>query len=175
MAILLVVETGAGVINANSYVSVDDFKTYAEGRGITLPTSDDAIASLLIEAYDFVTTYECKFSGSRTFPLEQTGAWPRTDAFMNGAELPNNVIPGPVKTAQMQIAIAANTGIVLFPSQTGAAVKREKIGPIDTEYENNTWSASNLPVLSNVELTIRPLETAGTCGQCGPIWKTIRV
>lgn len=173
--IAIILEDGTGVANANSYVSIDDIKAYASGRGISLPTSDDAIASLLVEAYDFVITYECKFSGSRTFPLTQTGAWPRKEATMYGEDLASDVIPGPVKTAQMQIAIAANTGIVLFPSQTGAAVKREKIGPIDTEYENGTWSASNLPVLSNVELTLRPLETAGTCGQCGPIWKTIRV
>lgn len=174
MPIVILIEDGSVVTDANSYVSVSDIKTYAGNRGVSLPTSDDAIASLLIQGYEFLNTYECKFSGSRTRPMVQTGAWPRTGAVMYETELADNVIPGPVKTAQMQIAIAASTGIKLFPSQTGPGVARVKVGPIEREFDTKSWSASDLPVLSNVELTLVPF--SGECGQrCGPIWKNVRM
>lgn len=174
MAIVILIEDGSGVANANSYVTVSDIKVYASNRGISLPTSDDTIAALLIDSYEFLNTYECKFAGQRSYPTQQTGAWPRTGAVMYEAELPPNFIPGPIKTAQMQIAIAANSGIKLFPSQTGPGVVRVKVGPIEREFDTKSWSAADLPVLSNVELTLVPF--SGDCGQrCGPIWRNVRM
>lgn len=174
MPIELIIEDGTGVALANSYVSVESARAYLNGRGLTLTITDDQLASLLIDGYEFLNTYECQFGGVRTFPYVQTGAWPRTGSSCANVDFPENAIPHPVQVAQIQIAVAANSGVKLFPIVTGPGVKRTKVGPLEREFDVENYDAGALPVLSNVELTLQPL--MASCGKgCGPIWKTVRV
>lgn len=152
----LIIEDGSIVVGANSYVTLDEARDYGTARKIELPTDDGELAALLLNAYDFISTYEDYFAGSRVSPLEQTGAWPRKEVVVYGAKFPENEIPALVKTAQIQIAVAASTGIELFPSQTSASISRETVGPITTVYATD-WVDSSLPVFSNVEATLGPL------------------
>lgn len=152
----LIIEDGSVVVGANSYVTLNELTEYAAARKIELSTAEDDLIALLLESYDFVSTYEDYFAGIRVSPLEQTGAWPRKEVVVYGAQFPENEIPTLVKTAQIQIAVAASTGIALFPSQTSASVSRETVGPITTVYATD-WVDSSLPVFSNVEATLGPL------------------
>ena len=152
----LIIEDGSIVVGANSYVTLDELTEYATARKIELPVDNTDLTALLLDAYDFVSTYEDYFAGTRVSPLEQTGAWPRKEVVVYGAQFPKDEIPTLVKTAQIQIAVAASTGIALFPSQTSASVSRETVGPITTVYASD-WVESTLPVFSNVEATLNPL------------------
>ena len=51
----ITVETGSGDnASANSYVSVADFKAYADARGYSYPGTDPACEKLLIKAMDYI-------------------------------------------------------------------------------------------------------------------------
>lgn len=172
MAVTLTIEDGTGVANANTFVGLDDVRAYATQRGITsLPATDDALATLILSACDYVMTYESRMKGSRALPDTQMLCYPRKCVNLFGSDLAENVIPMQLKTAQILVTIAASTGISLFPTQTGAQVTRETIGPITTEYQVNSWSDSNLPVFSNVDAAIDPLLANGSFGKS---WITVR-
>lgn len=171
MTVTLIPEDGTGLANANTFATADEATAYASARGITLPTGDE-LASLLIQAADFVTTYECRFQGSRANPAVQALSWPRVCVQMYDTDVLPTVVPQVIKTAQIQIAIQANNGIDLFPSQSEAMVISEAIGPLKVEYQANTWTPSDVPVFSNVETTLCPVFEQ-SCS--GPIWTTVRV
>lgn len=158
----LIIEDGTGVVGANSYVTIDEARAYALSRLIDLPSADSELEALLISGYDFLNFYEGQFVGIRVFPLVQTGPWPRSEVTLYGVPFPQEDIPAAVKTAQIQAAVAAGQGVELFPSKTGAAISREKVGPLETEYAVATWDAASFPVLSNVESTLASLFYSGS-------------
>jgi hypothetical protein len=136
VAIEIIVETGANVPNANSYVSVDDARTYAANRGVVLPADDDAVAAMLIQASDYLEAKSCEYQGVPTYTdPAQSLAWPRTGAIIGCTEFPSDQIPKQLIAAQVQLAMAVNAGIALFPNVTPQDyVTEETVGPITTKY-----------------------------------------
>jgi len=125
----LIIEDGTGVVDANSYVSTEEYKTYAIARGIAVP-SDDEIDAALIKAMDYLEIKPC-FAGYK-IDDEQSLAFPR-DAFTG--------IPKNLKIAQIRLAIAVIEGIELLPNISGNSIDyviREKVGPIETEYASGS-------------------------------------
>lgn len=132
-----VVETGAGVPNANSYASVSDADGYVADRGIsgwsTLTTAEKQQA--LIKATDYLeATYRDAWRGNR-ITVTQTLSWPRTNVIIDGFLLDANAIPFAVEYACIEMAIRASTGETLIADQ-GQRVKREKIDVIEIEYQD---------------------------------------
>jgi len=132
-----VVETGAGVPNANSYASVSDADGYVADRGIsgwstlTTPVKQQA----LIKATDYLeATYRDAWKGNR-ITATQTLSWPRTNVIIDGFLIPANAIPLAVLYACIEMAIRASTGETLIADQ-GQRVKREKIDVIEIEYQD---------------------------------------
>lgn len=166
----LIVEDGTGLSNANSYVSVADARTWAADRGLTLPTDDAVLSSYLIQATDFIGSYETQFKGERTVPATQALSWPRNCVDLFGVDLPNNVIPQQLVAAQVQAAVAITAGVVLQPNmQASDYVIREKVGPLETEYSDPN-KVGLLPTLTAFENAIAPLLQGG-----GGFWQTVRV
>lgn len=163
MAISIIVEDGSVVSGANSFVSVADARVYASNRGVSLPTVDDEVASLLIRACDYIMAQEPKFSGSRT-STEQELAFPRDGAYQLGVELGSNQIPKVLVSAQCQLAMDAHAGIELLPNlNKSGLVKREKIGPIETEYADPITVGTN-PVLTAATSLLEQLYRGGNIG-----------
>jgi hypothetical protein len=81
----LVVETGVGLSNAESYVAVADFKTYADARGLdySSASTDALIEQALRRATAYIDTYQARFPGYRTNRRLQALEWPRVGAFYN--------------------------------------------------------------------------------------------
>lgn len=136
MAVTLIIEDGTGVANANSFVTIDEYKAFAANRGIQLPSGDDPIAIQLIKAVDAINMYSNLIAGQMVKP-EQAMIFPRSGVPVPG--YPDYVyedytIPPALKEAQMQFAVAINSGIDLFPTISGKFIKRRKVGPIETEY-----------------------------------------
>ena len=67
----IVVETGAGLTNSNSYVSESDLATYAADRGVTI---SGTAAVLLIQAMDYLESKN--FNGTKSH-ITQATQWPR--------------------------------------------------------------------------------------------------
>lgn len=156
MAIAIIVEDGSGVLNANSYVSVDDAREYANSRGTELPEDDDEVASMLIRASDYLEAQECRYQGKRTSP-SQALAWPRSGVVLNCDALPANVIPKSLIAAQVQLAMAINAGFDLQPNISPQDyVTREKVGPIETEYADPT-KVGIMPTFGAANALLAPL------------------
>ena len=136
MAVTLIVETGAGVANANSFVTVEVVKAYAANRGVALPAEDDAVAIQLIKATDAIKMYSNRLAGTLVSG-EQALPYPRSNVPVPGYPgyvYEDETLPPALMEAQLQFALAINAGVELFPTISGKFIKRRKIGPIETEY-----------------------------------------
>lgn len=173
MAIEIIVETGAGVTDANSYVSVDDTRTYAENRGVTLPVDDDAIAAMLIKATDYLEALACKYQGQKT-NCSQSLQWPRSGVVICCENFASDAIPKQLKSAQAALVIAQNDGLVLQPNITaGDFVTEETVGPITTKYANPVQTGITAR-FTGVDALLEPLFFS-SCGQASLTLRTNRV
>lgn len=154
-AVELIVEDGTGVADANSFVTEDQIVAYAAARGVTLANATDAdkdaVAVLGIQAMDYLNSLAWK--GTKTYP-DSLVPFPRTG--LTGYT--DTQIPAAIKQAQMQLAVIANSGVVLVPSIVGGSfIKREKIGPIETEYSESVYVSDNgLPLLPGIAALLNP-------------------
>ena len=125
-----VVETGAIVAGANSYISDADFATYASNRGITV---SGVAAQLLLKAALYVETLS--FIGSKR-TKEQDMQWPRYDVYIDGFTIDSNEIPTLLKDLQAEVALAVDAGNNPL-STVPRAVKKQKVDVIEIEYADN--------------------------------------
>ncbi len=163
----LIVEDGTGKADATSFVTRAEYIAYGAARGVTIP-DEDASDVDLVKAMDFILT-KC-FRGDPTV-ADQALPFPRhVENFDGTLAFPDDAVPTPIKRAQMDAGLAVREGVVLTPnvSASSSAVKREKVGPIETEYE--TAMAYDSPTLPAISAALRPYE----CGQGARI-RTLRV
>lgn len=161
----IIVETGAIVANANSYVSRAGYIAYALARGVTVPDEDSADVDL-INAMDYLNI-QC-YIGKLVSPLQPL-PWPRK-GIIAGDEADDfeHTIPTNLINAQYQLALDSRSGIVLLPSRSAdPQILKEKVGPIETTYAE----ASFTPDLPLASALLAPL----LCGQGGFKLRTYRV
>ena len=127
----LIIETGAGVIGGNSYVTLAEARTYFATKNVTYTNTDAALEAVLIDAFMFVDAYGTQLLGEKTYP-ETTAEWPRKNTGIDW--LTEITIPASVKIAQMEAAIYGTTNSLNIVNTGRGQVLRQKIGPIETEY-----------------------------------------
>lgn len=131
----LIVEDGTGVLNANSYISLDDAHTYAQARGFDdLFTDDDVLSQWLIKGMDYIESI-VYYQGVTSY-TDQFLLWPRTGVYLDGSTYNKFGIPKQLRAAQVQLALAQAKGIDLttYLAADAAFIKLEKVGPLETEY-----------------------------------------
>ena len=146
-----VVETGAGVANANSYASVAAADGYVADRGIAawtaLTTSDKQQA--LIKATDYLeATYRDAWKGTRVTSTQPL-SWPRTNVIVDGFLIDANVVPLNVINACVEMALRSSSGETLIADQ-GQRVKREKIDVIEIEYQDYSDPTQRYPFVNRM-------------------------
>ncbi|MDG4676188.1 hypothetical protein P9A16_34455 [Shinella sp. 838] len=115
------------------------FIAYAEAAGYVIPdgTTDEQKAAARQRGSLVIDRYEPKFSGRRKAGYAQERVWPRTGATTRwGEAIGENDVPVVVVNACYEAAFLelTNPGS-LSPVVVGAeVVKREKVGPLETEY-----------------------------------------
>ena len=157
----IVVEDGTGVVDANSYISVDEVKAFAALRGIALPAADGDIEILLIKAMDFIESYRDEFKGVKTVS-DQSLQWPRIGVQVDGYDISEAVIPKVLKDAQCQLATDANTQD-LMPTGTGREVIGEKVDVIEVTYAT-TGNTTVSPDFVKAKALLSPLLSTGGSG-----------
>jgi len=174
MAVTIVVEDGTGVADANSYVTLDEARTYAEQRGVTLSADDNELGALLVKATDYLEARECDYQGERADCVTpQTLAWPRSGVVLCCEDFAEDAIPAQLKAAQNTLIMAQHAGIVLLPNTSPADyVIEEQVGPIRTKYSDpaNVGIATQMP---GVEALLQPL--FGSCSATAVPLRTMRV
>ena len=141
----LIVETGAGLSTADSYISLSDANDYHSSRGNTawddLDDVDEKEPALRRATDYMVQVYRTRWKGVR-MQADQALDWPRSgvysEPFMYGGvgEQPylvdDDVVPTEVARACAKLALkAANAELA---PDLDRATKREKVGPLEVEY-----------------------------------------
>jgi hypothetical protein len=150
----LIVETGAGLPNADALISVDFADTYHQARGNATWTGDTALKEAAIRRATSFMSVSYAWAGNRTKGRAQALAWPRAgveDEECYG--IPIDEIPIEVKNATAEIALRelVSPGSMNPDFTASAAVKREKVGQLEVEYANSSISAdAQRPVLMAV-------------------------
>ena len=181
----LVVEDGTGIVGANSYITVDELRTYALDRGVSFTAApqsgvDPAVAvytPFLIRACDYIEAQRYQFAGYAALPETQELCFPRLGIYVNfnwqGAQ-ELALIPAQLKKAQAQLVLEQLNGITILPSQAAIAVDslpagpngaitaadgrliiRDKLDVLETQWSDN--EATLVPFLPAVDAYLRQL------------------
>ena len=130
-----VVETGAGLANANSLASVAAADAYVADRGIAGWTAltNQVKEQALIRATDFLeATYRSAWRGFRNTET-QALSWPRYDLYVDMFLVDSNIVPAAVVRATIEMALRASTDATLIEDQ-GRVITRERVDVLETEY-----------------------------------------
>lgn len=152
---MLIVETGAGLSNSDSYASLADTDTYHANRGnvawMQLP-SDTAREQCLRKATDYITEiYRLRWLGSRV-TTTQALDWPRdfvdnkdykpqdfdNNYYGYGIYISNSIVPNEVKRACMELALRASAGELSPDIQPIGNVIQETVeGAVSVTYSDS--------------------------------------
>lgn len=135
----LIIETGAGVAGASTYVSAVDFITYAAARGYTINPVD--AEKWIILAMDYLETLQ--FIGVKQ-QRDQSLQWPRYDVVIDSWHRDPNTIPPELIKAENEIAIQMSLGNDPIQNRE-PDIKSEQVGSIKVEYADGA-SSITLPI-----------------------------
>lgn len=130
----LIVEDGTGMETAESYASVAQADARLAALGMTnwatLTTTEKEQALRRATVY-MVQVYGGRWKGTRLYRIQALD-WPRYGVEVEGYAISSAEVPVEVVNACIDTAFKAAAGD-LNPD-IGRAVKREKVGPLETEY-----------------------------------------
>lgn len=160
----LEVEDGSAKAGAETYASVGEADAYHSGRGnhAWAPIAEIAKERALRRAADYLgETYGTRWQGVRA-AANQALDWPRQGAPVRDgpawACYASDEVPPEVRRACMELALRALSG-ALAPDR-GQAVKRERAGSVEMEYQDGSTA---LPAYPQVDRLLAPL-LVGTGG-----------
>lgn len=157
MAITL--ETGSGLPDADSLVTLGEVRSYASSRGLTVPGDDAALEILMRKASDYLGTLEARFAGQRSV-AGQALPFPRKGLYLHNVLVAEDFIPLPLKRAVCQLVADLVENDPLAVGE-GREVLTQTVGPISTTYAQ-TGKAAVLPVLTKVEAMLKPFFFTGS-------------
>jgi hypothetical protein len=139
----LIVENGTGVANANSYVSVADFVSWADGRGIVYPAIPE-LEQKILRSMDFIESLH--FVGQK-HEETQSLQWPRDYVLIDGYSVESNEIPKEVKVAVYEsVKLEIENDSKMTPSERETV--SETIGDISVTYANSSGMKRETPALT---------------------------
>jgi len=148
----MVVEDGAGLATANSYVSENDFGTYCDDRGIT-PATGDAEAALVRATQWIDNTYRNRFPGHRVNGRVQALEWPRGyayDAF--GYAVEDNGVPAEIVQATCEAALRelTETGSLAPDLDRGGQIRELQAGSVRVVYGTNATAQTFFQIIDGI-------------------------
>jgi hypothetical protein len=139
----IVVEDGSIVSGANSYITVAEFKSWANDRGITYGT-DAKITEQLHRSMDYFESLP--FKGVK-HTKDQALQFPRDDLYIDGYSIDSNEIPKEVKTALFELVkIEIDGDSRLDPSER--EVLAEQVDSIRITYKDSQGMKRSTPALT---------------------------
>lgn len=128
----LVVENGTGLIGADAYVSVADFKAFCSQRGYRWEDREDfEIEASIRLATGWIDTY-ARYKGYR-MTRDQTLEFPRSGLVdWSGYQITG--VPHRVKQACSELAFKGLSESLYIDQDRGGKVTEESVGPISVKY-----------------------------------------
>jgi hypothetical protein len=164
----LIVEDGTGLATAEAYISVADAGTRHSNLGNTAWTGTDAAKeAALRKATEYMTqAYRGRWQGIR---LNETQAldWPRSWVTVDGYAVASNSVPADIANACADLALRALSADLNADLERG--VVREKVGPLETEYDRNSPQATRYRA---IDMALAPYLGRGSSAYCLPVVRT---
>jgi hypothetical protein len=131
----LTVETGAGLANADAYVSQEDFKTYCAARQYDLigrlPAELDAKLRLAAQYIDTQWRFKgTRLSGAQALEFPRSGLVDWSGFTVVG-------VPKRLKDAACELAFSALSTDLYEVADRGGRIKSESVGPISVTYSDD--------------------------------------
>ena len=163
----LIIETGQGVADADSFISLADARTLAANFGLTISTDDTEAEIQLRRGYYGLLLSEKSLQGERTFDI-QTGIFPRKRVYSNCKQVDEESIPQSVKMAQISYAEAINAGYGTNSVSNGQDLKSFTVDDVYSEVYQDGSSAKTNSTIQGVDNALYPLTLAGFANSpCG--------
>ena len=157
----LTVETGEGLANAESLVTLAEVRAFALSRGQTVSATDTTLEAQIRLAHDYLLANEFRLTGCRK-TRDQTLSYPRENYTLYGHIVASGTIPQGIKNVISQLVIES-ANIDLLPSTDGKVVVSETVGPISTTYAAGGVAGGH-PTLPRVEALLAPFLSGGLSG-----------
>lgn len=152
----LVVETGAVVPGADSYVSLANARALAASYGLALPADDAEAEAALRNGAVYVGLQEPSMCGRRV-SASQSLAYPRQGVSLYGFALASDVIPPQVIHAQVVAAVEYGEGADVRASSDGRVTESERVeGAVTVSYFNNGATGATTTITAALD-ALRPL------------------
>lgn len=130
----LIVEDGTGLAEAESYLSVADFKGYCDKRGLSYADQTDTVIEQKLRiATGYIDTVK-RYKGQRLL-TEQSLEFPR-ESLTDWGGLPVLGVPGRVKQACAELAYKAFTENLYVDLDRGGMVTSQSVGPMSVSYSD---------------------------------------
>lgn len=133
----LIIEDGSIVASAQSYATAAELASYAALRGTSITADETEQEQLLIKAMDYLEGLRDKFKGVKV-STDQSLQWPRSGVTIDGLSVSYEEIPRELLYAQLALAIEAYSTDIMPNLPSTGDVTREKVGPIEVEYDNKS-------------------------------------
>lgn len=129
---MLIIESGQGLADAESYATAAELVSYAEKYGRTIPATEPAQEALLRRSADAMNGMKWKGKKSHS---TQALAFPRSGAEVDGEIKPSTLIPRQIQYGQMALAVEIHADDVDPPTlRTGAVIKERVEGAVEVQY-----------------------------------------
>ena len=160
----LIVETGAGLANADSFVTLANARTIALNYGVTLPALDADAEVALRQGCQYLMLSESRFSGSRV-SASQALPWPRVGASNQyGFEYSETDIPVQLSYAQVFAAAEFAKGTDVRATDDGKAIASEAVsGAVSVSYFDNGKTGESV-IITRAMDALKPLLTSSSDG-----------
>jgi hypothetical protein len=149
----LVVEDGTLVSGADSYVTLAEFKVWADKRGVTYGT-DSAVTQQIYRAMDYIESLN--FIGEKS-DENQALQWPRDQVVIDGYYIDSDEMPNELKVAVYESIKAELDGDSRMTASDRRTIS-EKVGDLQVTYANNADVKRSIPAVTRaLRKLIRPM------------------
>jgi len=149
----LVVEDGTLVSGADSYVTLAEFKAWADKRGVTYGT-DEVVTQQIYRAMDYIESLN--FIGEKS-DENQALQWPRDQVVIDGYYIDSDEMPNELKVAVYESIKAELDGDSRMTASDRRTIS-EKVGELQVTYANNADVKRSIPAVTKaLRKLIRPM------------------
>lgn len=157
----IIVETGTGRSDAESYASVADADAYHAAMGnASWPVATETSREAALRKATAYVEAAYTWRGVRA-TVDQALSWPRGDVMVDGIGVPVDEVPAKLRNAVCELALKSLTA-ELMPDVSPDVVTAEAVGPISTSYGQPR--NGGLTRFSFVDAMLRDLTLAGGAG-----------
>jgi hypothetical protein len=152
----LVHEDGTGKADAESYVSVTDANAYHTANNNATWTGADAVKEAALRKATRHLDGLVRWPGWKK-TAAQALAWPRSGAHdREEYAIDDASVPSVVKSATAELALRALSAELAPDLARGGAVKRQKVGPVEREFDEHAPGGTSRPWLDLLLAPILP-------------------